>query len=403
VSFWKTTFPVAVYRLTRGRVFGRLGGQPVLLLRTTGRRSGRPRTTPVQYVRDDQSLVVVAANAGAARAPAWLLNLRANPRARVQLRADTRTVVAREAADEEHTRLWERLTAANRSLDKVAQRAGRRLPIIVLRPVDSRAAHSDATADIAATPRGLTRPARADWAALARPTASRACFDPASTAGLPEPVRRWLGHAIVPGTPLREAVELRMHGEIRLGTWRPFTAVQRLVPADGFVWAATARLLGVPIVGFDRFTRGSGQMRWRLLNALPVMTAEGEDITRSAAGRHAGELLLAAPAAALRPDVRWTTVDADRATARLRVGPDEHAVTLTVAADGALSELRMTRWGNPAGEPFAPQAFGATLHGEVSFSGFTLPRAITAGWHSGTDRWPEGQFIRFTIDDAHYR
>jgi hypothetical protein len=156
-------------------------------------------------------------------------------------------------------------------------------------------------------------------------------------------------------------------------------------------------------VGFDRFTRGSGQMRWRLLNALPVMTAEGEDITRSAAGRHAGELLLAAPAAALRPDVRWTTVDADRATARLRVGPDEHAVTLTVAADGALSELRMTRWGNPAGEPFAPQAFGATLHGEVSFSGFTLPRAITAGWHSGTDRWPEGQFIRFTIDDAHYR
>jgi deazaflavin-dependent oxidoreductase (nitroreductase family) len=134
VSVWKTTVPVAVYRLTRGRVFGRIGRQPVLLLRTTGRRSGRPRTTPVQYLRDGESFVVVASNAGAARPPAWLLNLRAEPHARVQVRSEARDVIAREATEEEHARLWERLTAANRSLDKVAQRAGRRLPILVLSP-----------------------------------------------------------------------------------------------------------------------------------------------------------------------------------------------------------------------------------------------------------------------------
>jgi hypothetical protein len=255
---------------------------------------------------------------------------------------------------------------------------------------------------MSSAPRGLTEQTRGDWAALAQPTRAPEPFDPAATVGLPEPVRRWLTHAIEAGTPLRAAVELSTHGEIRLGAWRPFTAVHRLAAAGGFVWAATARLFGLPVVGFDRFTRDSGQMRWRLLNALPVMTASGDQITRSAAGRHAGELLLGAPASALDPRISWVATDADRATARLHVGPDKHDVTLTVAASGGLTKLVMTRWGNPGHEPFGPYPFGATLQDEVAFDGFMIPRAITAGWHYGTDRWPDGQFIRYTVDHARY-
>jgi hypothetical protein len=179
--------------------------------------------------------------------------------------------------------------------------------------------------------------------------------------------------------------------------------VQRLTPADGFVWAATARLLALPVTGFDRYTRGAGQMRWRLLSALPVMSADGDDVTWSAAGRHAGELLLAAPAAALGAQLTWQPVDGDRVTARVCVGGDTHDVTLTIAADGALAALHMTRWGNPGSEGFGAHGFGADLHGEATFDGFTIPREITAGWHYGTDRWPEGQFIRYTIDDGRYR
>ena len=58
--------------------------------------------------------------------------------------------------------------------------------------------------------------------------------------GLPEPARRWLSHAIAPGTPLWGSVELTMHGQIKLGRWRPFTARQVLTPPDGYIWAATA-------------------------------------------------------------------------------------------------------------------------------------------------------------------
>jgi hypothetical protein len=79
------------------------------------------------------------------------------------------------------------------------------------------------TADARAkTPRGLTRDVRADWLLLASPTQELKVFDPSSLAQLPEPARRWLCHAIVPGTPLARTAEIWMHGPIRLGDWRPF-------------------------------------------------------------------------------------------------------------------------------------------------------------------------------------
>ena len=79
---WVTRLHAWVYRRSGGRLLGRMGGQPVLLLRTTGRRSGRTRSTPVQYLADGDTFVVVAANSGAARPPAWYFNLCADVRQR---------------------------------------------------------------------------------------------------------------------------------------------------------------------------------------------------------------------------------------------------------------------------------------------------------------------------------
>lgn len=131
---WGTRLHAAIYRLTRGRVLGRVGGQPVLLLETAGRRTGQPRTTPVQYLADGDTFVVVASNAGAARPPAWYLNLRASPRAQVQVGERTIDVRAQEAAGQERAELWQRLTAANRYLERAARKAGRDLPLMALVP-----------------------------------------------------------------------------------------------------------------------------------------------------------------------------------------------------------------------------------------------------------------------------
>ena len=74
-----------IYRLTRGRALGRVAGMPVLLLTTTGRCSGRPRTTPLTYFEDGADLVVIGSNGGEDRPPAWWLNLRDDPYATVTI------------------------------------------------------------------------------------------------------------------------------------------------------------------------------------------------------------------------------------------------------------------------------------------------------------------------------
>ena len=131
---WGTRLHTAIYRLTRGRVLGRVGGQPILLLETLGRRTGRRRATPVQYLADGVAFVVVASNGGAVHPPAWYLNLRANPNARVQRGTHTIAVRAHETAGRERADLWRRLAAANRYLEPAARKAERELPIMALVP-----------------------------------------------------------------------------------------------------------------------------------------------------------------------------------------------------------------------------------------------------------------------------
>ena len=211
-------------------------------------------------------------------------------------------------------------------------------------------------------------------------------------ADLPDPARRWLTHAIAPGTPLWQSVELSMVGEIRLGRWRPFTATQALAPPEGYIWAATARLFGLPVMGYDRLTSGTGEMRWRLLNLIPVMTVAGPDITRSAAGRLASEIVLIPTAFR---DATWTLgASPDKAVATWGHGEDRESVEIHVGRDGQLLDVLMRRWGNPTGEPFERYPFGCTVEAEHTHAGVTLPAVFRAGWWWGTDRQEEGEFFR---------
>jgi deazaflavin-dependent oxidoreductase (nitroreductase family) len=123
---------VPVYRATRGRLFGRIGGSPVLLLTTTGRKSGQERTAPVLYMADGERYVVIGSNAGNARPPAWALNLLAEPEAAVQVRGKRRRVRARVAQGEERAALWRRMNEQYGGFEDYRARTDRDINVFVL-------------------------------------------------------------------------------------------------------------------------------------------------------------------------------------------------------------------------------------------------------------------------------
>jgi hypothetical protein len=244
------------------------------------------------------------------------------------------------------------------------------------------------------------RAIRADWARLDAPSASQPPFDPSTVAHLPEPARRWLGHAIAPGTPLWRSVTLTMRGKIRIGSWRSFTATQVIAPSDGYIWAATARFFALPVVGFDRLTGGTGEMRWRLLDLIPVLRAGGVDVTRSAGGRLAGETVFVPT---MFRNATWTAAeDLDTVVGTWPIGAETETVLLRVSSRGELSQVMLQRWGNPNGAAYGRYPFGVSIERERIFQGVAIPSEFRAGWWWGTERQPAGEFFRAQVTDAHF-
>lgn len=123
-----------LYRTSGGRLGGRIWGLSILLLTTTGRKTGKSRTTPLCFLPAGDDLVVVASNGGMDWFPSWWLNLLHEPRATVQVGRTRRAVRAREATPEERARLWKELTAIAPGYLKYQQRTQREIPLGILEP-----------------------------------------------------------------------------------------------------------------------------------------------------------------------------------------------------------------------------------------------------------------------------
>ncbi|MDP9261646.1 MAG: nitroreductase family deazaflavin-dependent oxidoreductase [Actinomycetota bacterium] len=123
----------ALYRLTGGNVGGKMRNAPVLLLTTTGRKSGQPRTNPLLYTdAGDNAYMVIASKGGSDQHPFWYLNLQANPLAEVTIGRQTLPVRARTAEGEERERLWRALADLNPGYDGYAKKTTRHIPVVVL-------------------------------------------------------------------------------------------------------------------------------------------------------------------------------------------------------------------------------------------------------------------------------
>jgi deazaflavin-dependent oxidoreductase (nitroreductase family) len=122
------------YRETDGEVGYEWNGAPALLLTTTGRKTGEPRTSPLIFGRDGDDYLIVASVGGMPNHPAWYLNLQADPTAQIQVKADVIDVVARTATDDEKPRLWKIVNEVWPNYDVYQERTDRVIPVVVLTP-----------------------------------------------------------------------------------------------------------------------------------------------------------------------------------------------------------------------------------------------------------------------------
>ena len=120
------------FRANGGKVGGPFEGAPVLLLTTTGAKSGERRTTPVMYLPDGERMVIFASKGGAPTNPAWYHNLLANPIATVEVGAETIDATAVVTTGEERDRLFETQAALHPQFSEYAQKTTRQIPVIAL-------------------------------------------------------------------------------------------------------------------------------------------------------------------------------------------------------------------------------------------------------------------------------
>ena len=126
---------VFIYRYSRGKIGGKLAGNHILLLNTVGRKSGAPHTTPLVYVRDGDTYVIIASNGGASHHPSWYYNLKAQPETVIEVMGDIITVHGEEVSGAQRADLWQRIIADHRQFADYQQKTARTIPLFRLIPI----------------------------------------------------------------------------------------------------------------------------------------------------------------------------------------------------------------------------------------------------------------------------
>ena len=124
------------FRADRGKNGGPMAGRPLLLLTTTGAKSGQLRTTPMMYIRDGDRLLVIASNAGAPTHPDWYRNLVAHPEVTVEVGNETFKAIATVTEGLERQRLWSRVVELYPFFADHQAKTSRQIPVIVLRRLE---------------------------------------------------------------------------------------------------------------------------------------------------------------------------------------------------------------------------------------------------------------------------
>lgn len=128
-----TPIHIFLYRMSQGRVGGRVASLPILLLITIGRKTGKTRTMPLGYMQDGDRYVIIGSNGGANSHPGWYFNLKNNPQTTIEIKGEKRSVTAEIITGEERSRLWQQLIAISPQYETYQKSTTREIPLVGLR------------------------------------------------------------------------------------------------------------------------------------------------------------------------------------------------------------------------------------------------------------------------------
>jgi Family of unknown function (DUF6920) len=213
---------------------------------------------------------------------------------------------------------------------------------------------------------------------------------------LPVAAKRYLLHAIVPGTPLADRVQLKMSGALRqedTQEWVPFEAEEILAGGRGLVWKAKLRTgEDAWLDGAEYYYRGKGQVTYFRYRFIPSVLESSFVVDRSMAGRVLVESIWLPPVFLPQRAARWENMDEHRAKVTLSIDDLSSTILMTVGADGRLREVVIPRYHQGEDRQFENaewRPFGITVEEENVFGGYRIPSKIRAGWWHGSSRYTE--------------
>lgn len=207
-------------------------------------------------------------------------------------------------------------------------------------------------------------------------------LDEPDLSSLPEPVRRYLAHALSGIGEHPSRTRLKMAGRIQVGAWLAFEA-DWVGDGRSFSWLASAGLGRTRFLRVhDQYSDGEGSMEVRVKHGPRLLRAAGPDVVRSGAGRTALESVWSPAALLPGRGANWLEWTDRSITFERELAPETPRVTIEIDQTGALTSSHGLRW-RDAKHGYQP--FGAIAHSERTFGTLTIPSELSVGWGFGGD------------------